>query len=576
LLAELKVRSLGIIDALDWSPESGLNIITGETGAGKSLVASSLKALMDGRLDEASIRHGADLARIEGVFCFASGSLPALAQLLDERGVPLDDGGLVVSGEFRRQGRAVFRLNGSAVPRTTLREAGLLLVDVHAQSEHLALFDRRNHLDYLDAYGGSLPAREHFARLFSELNRLSGELNVLEQAQRERAHREEILGYQVDEIGRACLRDGEEEALIQERQVLAASEKLKALTYETSQALTGEEGVVLSRLHQAREALRRLVSIDPSLKDSLALLEDAYINIQELARDVQGYGERLEFEPNRLDEIDNRLDTIRILKKKYGGSLATVLAHLAQAEGELAEIASSGESRSVLEAQVREVRGEMGRVGDELSQSRTLAAHKLTIATKKELGELGLGQVVFEVKLTHRPDPGGIPLADGIYAYSRTGVDEVEFMVATNPGEPLKPLSEIASTGELSRFTLALKVALAEADQMPVLVFDEIDIGIGGRSGEIVGQKLWRLARHHQVVCVTHLPQIAAYGDVHYMVQKELSGLRTVTRLREVKDAERLKELAAMLGGGTSTKPAAGAAAELWEHAQQWVGKQPL
>jgi len=571
LLAEFKVRSLGIIDELDWSPESGLNVITGETGAGKSLVASALKALIDGRLDESSIRHGAELARMEGVFCFASGDLPVLTSLLSERGISSDENGLVMSGEFRRQGRAVFRLNGSAVPRTVLRDTGRLLVDVHSQSEHLALFDRRNHLDYLDIYGGSTADRERFASLSGELARLSGALGDLEHTQRERAHREEILSYQVDEIKRARLSEGEEEALLQERSVLAASERLKALAYETSQALTGEEGAAVSRMHRAREALRRLVAIDSSLKDALSILDDAYINVQELTRDVQSYRDRLEFDPGRLEEIDTRLEVLRALKKKYGGNVAAVLDYLARAEGELADIASGGESRAVLEEQIRKVKSQMGQLGGKLSQVRTRAGRKLTSAVKKELGELGLGRVVFEVRLERKPDPEGVALPDGVYAFSRTGVDEVEFIVATNPGEPLKPLADIASTGELSRFTLALKVALAEADRTPVLVFDEIDIGIGGRSGEVVGQKLWRLARHHQVICVTHLPQIAVYGNVHYVVRKESAGDRTVTRLKEVKGEARLKELAAMIGGAAPTKSAAEAAAELWERARQWT-----
>ena len=571
MLVELKIKSLGIIDELSWSPADGLNVITGETGAGKSLVASALRALTDGRLDETSIRHGADRAVIEGVFCLAPGSLPVLADLLAEQGVALDDNSLVMSGEFRRQGRAIFRLNGSAVSRATMRVAGRFIADIHSQSDHLALFDRRRHLDYLDIYGESISTREGFAALAGEFARISGELAALEQARRESVHREEILRYQTEEIKRARFCEGEEEALMQERQVLAASEKLKALAYEISQALAGEDEAALSRLLQAREALRKLVSIDVSLKDTLSLLEDAFINVEELTRDVRDYGERLEFDSHRLTDIDNRLEILRSLKKKYGGTAATVLDFLAQAEQELAGIASGGENQTGLEKRLREVKEEMGRLGGELSRKRAQAARNLAAVVKKELGDLGLEQVVFEVRLTRRPDPEGLSMPDGVYAFDRTGVDEAEFVVATNSGEPLKPLADIASTGEVSRFTLALKIALAEADLTPVLVFDEIDIGIGGRSGEVMGQKLWRLARHHQVICVTHLPQIAVYGDVHYRVQKESAGERIVTRLREVKGAERLKELAAMIGGSALIRPAAETAAELWESAQQWM-----
>ena len=574
MLTELKVRSLGIIDELEWSPRKGLNVISGETGAGKSLVASALKALIDGRLEETAIRHGAELARIEGVFCFAPVELPALTDLLTDRGVPLDEDGLVMSGEFRRQGRAVFRLNGNAVPRVVVREAGQFLVDAHSQSEHLALFDRRNHLDYLDIYGNSTVVRERFATLAGELARLVGLLADLDRGQEESAHHTEILNYQTEEIKRARLSEGEEEALTQERQVLTASEKLKALAHGVSQALAGEDMAALTRMHQAREDLRRLVAVDPSLKDSLSLLEDAYINLQELARDVRGYGEGLEFDPGRLDEIDNRLELLRNLKKKYGGTINAVINYLERAEQELTEMFSSGENRATLEEKIRETRGQLGLVGEELSRTRAQAACKLSVAVKQELGDIGLSQVDFEIKLARRPDANGIPLSDGVYAYDRTGMDDVEFMVATNPGEPLKPLANIASTGEVSRFTLAIKVALAEADRTPVLVFDEIDIGIGGRSGEVVGQKLWRLARHHQVICITHLPQIAVYGDAHYRVQKESDGARTVTSLREIEGKERLKELAAMLSGAVPVKPATDTASELWEGARQWMVAQ--
>lgn len=574
MLAELKVNSLGIIDEQTWSPKGGLNVITGETGAGKSLVAFALRTLISGCLEESSIRHGAELARIEGVFCLTSETILALESLLADRGIPLDEGDLVMCGEFRRHGRAVFRINGNAVPRSVVRDVGQLLVDVHSQSEHLALFDRRNHLDYLDIFGGNIPDRERFATLAGEMTRLTGELNALELSQQEGERRREVLGYQVGEIERARLKEGEEETLIQERQVLVASEKLKTLAFEISQALVEEEGAALSHMHQARDSLRRLVATDPSLKDNLVLLEDAYINVQELARDVLEYGERLEFSPSRLEEVDNRLEVLRSLKKKYGGTVAAVLEYQAQAEQDLADIISGGEGRVRLEEGIQEVRRQMGLVGDNLSQSRVRAGHKLAKAVQKELGELGLGQVTFEVGLSRRPDPEGITMPDGAYAFNRTGVDEVEFMVATNPGEPLKPLADIASTGEVSRFTLALKVALAEADQTPILVFDEIDIGIGGRSGEVIGQKLWRLARHHQVVCITHLPQIAVYGDAHYKVRKDSAGERTVTSLGEIEDTVRLGELAAMLGGSVTKQPTVGAAAELWEGARLWVAKQ--
>ncbi len=577
MLVELKVKSLGIIDELVRSLDCGLSVITGETGAGKSLVIDAISALVDGRLDEGAIRYGAEAARLEGVFCLPADRQQGLARLLDDKGVPLDEESLVLSCEFRRQGRAVLRLNGSAVPRALLREVGHLLVDIHGQSEHLALFDRQRHLDYLDSYGHTEAERENFAALAAELSRLQAEIAALDRAQQEKARREEILGYQVAEIKRAALCEGEEEELMRQRQVIASSEKLKSLSYETCQALDGEDGVeaALGRLHRAREAMRRLVAIDPALKEALALLEEAYINIYELSRDVRTYEAGLEFDPRRLEEIDVRLEQIRSLKKKYGGSVAAVQEFLTQAEQELSSLASYAENRSALEGQLLEIESRMGQAAAGLSQTRQRVARKLVAAVKKELGELSLKQVVFEIKIDRRNDADGIPLPDGnCCAFNRNGIDEVEFMVSSNPGEPLKPLAAIASTGEVSRFTLALKVALAEADKTPVLIFDEIDIGVGGRSGEVVGQKLWRLARHHQVICITHLPQIAVYGDNQFSVQKQPEGSRTVSHLAEVKGEARLDELAVMIGGAAPGRPAAATAADLAQRARLWIASQ--
>ncbi len=571
MLSELRVKSFGIIDELAWNPVPGLAVITGETGAGKSLVIDAISALVDGRLEEGAIRSGAGAARLEGVFCLPFDRLPALNQLLEDKGVPLDEGSLIMSCELRRQGRAVLRLNGSAVPRALLREVGHALVDIHSQSEHLSLFDRQNHLDYLDIYGHTIAARDKFADLAAQLARARTALADMERARQDRAHREEILGYQTEEIRRAKIQPGEEEELALQRQKLASTEKLKALAYEATQALDGEEGAALSRIHQAREALRRLAAIDPSLDTSLSLIDEAYVNIQELSRDMRGYEEELEFEPRRLEEIDDRLEILRGLKKKYGGSLEAVQCYLEDAEKELAELADYDESRASMESRIEDLKCRLGDVASELSEARRAAAERLAAAVQKELADLGLGQVTFEVKLERKPDPDGLPLAEGPYAFNRWGVDEVEFLVSTNPGEPMKPLADIASTGEVSRFTLALKVALAEADRTPLLIFDEIDIGVGGRSGEVVGQKLWRLARHHQVICISHLPQIAAYGDAHFSVRKETRGERTVSLLAEVNGEARVNELAAMIGSG---QPAYETAVELVGRARRWAAEQ--
>jgi len=579
VLAEFKIKSFGIIDQIDWSLDAGFNVITGETGAGKSLVIDALEALLDGRLAEESIRFGADAARMEAVFFLSGGKqLPRLMPILEEKGVVSDGDNLVIGCEYRRQGRSILRVNGNAVPRSLLRELGSLLVDIHGQSEHLSLFDRRRHLEYLDTYAHCVEARDAFSDKAAELGRVEQGILNLNQAEKERTHREEILHYQVDEIKRAKLKEGEEEELGSKRQVMASCEKLKALAYEVYQALDGDDGlgaVALSRLNEAARAMAHLVSLDPSLKSQKEALESAIANLQEMARDVRSYEERLEYDPRQLEEIEARLETIHALKKKYGDSIMRINEYLTGAQRELETLASSAEEKGRLEEKRLELKAEMGHLASELSRTRCQAAVKLQAAVKRELAELNMPQVEFEVSIKQMPSEDGLPVPDGQHlAFNKDGVDEVEFMVSTNPGEPLKPLADIASTGEVSRFTLALKVALAEADRTPVLVFDEIDIGVGGRSGDIIGRKLWSLARHHQVICVTHLPQIAVFADRHYSVRKEASGERT-TSLMEILEGEgRVRELAVMLGGAQYSETSIKNARELSQKAQIWTESQ--
>jgi DNA repair protein RecN (Recombination protein N) len=300
-------------------------------------------------------------------------------------------------------------------------------------------------------------------------------------------------------------------------------------------------------------------------------LEEIIHGLEELAREVHSYGDNLNFDPQRLEEVQNRLELLKSLKRKYGGSIKEVLNYLAKAEKELAGLASSGERREQLEAQREQLEKEMGSLASKLSQERIKAALKLAAVVKKELGELSMARVEFVVSVMQEPSPEGIPFPDGkYYKFGSSGADDVAFLASTNPGEPAKALDRIASTGEISRFMLALKSALADADTIPVLIFDEIDIGIGGRSGEVIGRKLWRLSQHHQVICVTHLPQIAAFADAQYRVSKKTTRDRTVSTIESLEGEARFKELAMMIGGTRYTESALKAAGELIEGAEAW------
>jgi DNA repair protein RecN (Recombination protein N) len=561
LLLELSVKNLGIIESIDWSLGRGLNVITGETGAGKSLIIDAVETLLEGKVGEEVIRHGSNEAQIEGIFALPeSEHLKQLRELLDENGLKSDEDNLVISCESKRHGRGIVRVNGHATTRTILRQIGRLLIDIHGQSEHLSLLDTKYHLDFLDAYGHTLELRGSFTEKVAELHKLEQELKVLVDAEKDAARRQEFLRFQLDEIRKAELRPGEEEELEKERTLLSSAEKLKAMSYEAYQALGREDASrgsapALDKLNEALAVMKKLVELDPTLSQQLTSLEEAVYRVEEAAREISAYSGRLEQNPERLEEVESRFEVIKGLKRKYGQTIADILSHLEKTEKELEGISRSSERQAELQQIRAELKTEMGRLASELSAARSAAAEKL----------------VAEVSLTREEAEDGIPLPNGkTYAFNSEGVDVVEFMASTNPGEPVKPITKIASTGEISRFTLALKCALSEVDSIPILIFDEIDIGVGGRSGEIIGKKLWTLAQNRQVICVTHLPQIAAYADAHYNVHKEESGERTVSLLQPLEGEERTKEIAVMLAGPQYTEVSLTDARAVMHRAQTW------
>ncbi len=577
MLFELRVRNLGIIESLDWSLGSGLNVITGETGAGKSLVIDAVETLLEGKVGEEDIRHGSDEAHVEGVFDLPqSEHLKPLRDLLEEKGLKSEEDNLVISCESRRHGRSVLRINGHAVTKAILHQVGSLLIDIHGQSQHLSLLDTKYHLDFLDAYGHTLELRKSFTSKSAELHKLEGELKELAEAEKDAARRQEFLHFQLDEIKKAELKPGEEEALDKERTLLSSAEKLKEMSFQAYQALCKEDSSrgsapAMDKLNEALAVMKKLVELDPSLGQHLSSLEDAVYKVEEAAREINAYGGSLEHNPARQEEVEARFEVIKGLKRKYGQSIADILNFAEKTEKELEGISRSSERQAELEKARSELKVDMGKIAAELSAARTEAAEKLVAEVKKELRDLNLELVDFQVSLAREKVEDGIPLLDGkTYAFTGDGVDVVEFMASTNPGEPVKPITKIASTGEVSRFTLALKCALSEVDSVPILIFDEIDIGVGGRSGEVIGRKLWDLARNRQVICVTHLPQIAAYADAHYNVHKEESGDRTVSLLQPVEGEERTKEIAVMLGGPQYTEVTLTDARGVMHRAQTW------
>ena len=580
MLLELRVRDFGIIEKIDWQLDSGLNVITGETGAGKSLVIDAVEALLTGKINDMDIRYGAAETFIEAAFCLEEdGTAEKIRSLLADNGIEAEKT-LILSGELRRQGRSTFRLNGRAIARGVLEQVGDLLIDIHGQSEHLSLLNKNSHLNFIDSYAHTLSLREQFSVKAAELYEIGHELNTLIEKEKESARQAEFLRFQIEEIRRAELKEEEEEALEKEQIRLVSSEKLKKASYEAYQAIYGDDNTTpyssaLEKLNEAIQSLESLSEIDDTLKPQLDCLQEALGGIEEAARDIRKYNEQLEYDPQRLAEVDDRFELIRNLKRKYGDTIASTLGYLSKAESQLEEIGSYEERENDLQERHTLLKSEMGELAARLSKSRKEAAQKLVGVVQNELAELNMSGVIFDISINQSPSQDGLLYPDGnCYVFNRDGADMVEFRTSTNPGEPLKPLEIIASTGEMSRFMLALKSALAEADRIPVLIFDEIDIGVGGRSGDVVGKKLWRLACGRQAICVTHLPQIGAFADSHFSVQKIATGERTMSIIEKLDDNEHLNEMAVMLAGPNYTEATRQSASELIKEAVLWKQAQ--
>ncbi len=552
MLSELRIENFAIIDHLELTLGPGLVVFTGETGAGKSILVDAVELLLGGRAEAVFIRQGAERAIIEGIFLIPPEIRDPLRALLEPEGLFDDPEMVVLARELRANGRHLARINGRIVPLSLLKQVGQWLVDVHGQSEHLSLFRVREHVILLDRYAEAGPLLEAYRQVYRRWQQVTAELERLRRLDREAVQRADLLRYQIEEITAANLQEGEEEALREERTRLANAEKLAELARQALLLLdegTPEVPPVSDLVGEAAEALDTLARIDPTQAAQAETLNQTLETLGEVARDLRDYLERIEFNPRRLNAVEERLALIENLKRKYGATIAEILAYAEQARQELESITHAEERIAELEAERQRLEAELARRGLELAQARRRAAEHLSRAIEAELADLRMKGARFEVGFTRRPDPQGLPLPDGErVAFDANGIESVEFLLAPNPGEGLKPLAKIASGGETSRLMLALKRVLAQADRTPTLIFDEIDQGIGGRLGAVVGEKLWRLARHHQVLCITHLPQLAAFGDLHFRVHKEVLGDRTVTRVERIEGEERVRELAQMLG----------------------------
>lgn len=572
MLSELHVSNFAIIDDLRLTFDPGFNVLTGETGAGKSIIIDAVDMLLGGKAGQEVIRAGEDLTQIEGVFALEPHLAGTLTPLLEQEGLDGDDPAqLVLSRELRRGGRTVARVNGRAVALAVLNEIGDRLVDIHGQTDHLSLMRPREHVNLLDRYAGLMTQREQVTGDVRRLSAVRKELASLRRDQRELARRIDLLTFQVEEISAAALEPGEDEVLEGERRRLSNAEQLTRLAESARSYLdqgSDEQAGAVDLLSDAAGKLARLVAIDPDAGDMLDAAEALNDQLAELARSLEAYAEGIEFNPERLAEVEERLNLIFNLRRKYGDTIPDIIGFGERALAELDRLNNAEVRTGELEAEEERLLVAIGARGATLSTARRSAAVRMAAEVVRELADLRMERARFDVDFRWKEaDDGALVTAsdapDGVtagrYAFDTSGLDQVEFFVSANPGEPLKPLVKVASGGETSRLMLALKTVLGRADETPTLIFDEIDVGIGGRVGSIVGRKLWELAARkqqqgagHQVLCITHLPQLAGYGDSHFVVRKLVIDQRTRTDVINLRDEARVEELAAMLGSNSS------------------------
>ena len=558
MLQELRIKNFAIIDELDLSFSKGFNILTGETGAGKSIILNAVQLLLGDRASEELIRSSEEEASVEALFDISEnrevkGRIHEKGQRLS--GVEERDS-LLVRRVISRSGRGKAFINGNLATLGMLSEIGEELLSIYGQHEHQSLQRVDTHIDILDEFGELMELREEFQNLFQRFTSLSQELERIRGEKERREKERELRTFQSKEIEKAGIRIGEEEALKEEKRVLTHAKKLTDFANASEEVLYSTEGSAIERIQSVLHQGKEMATIDPSLSPIFKNLDGALIQLEEVALALRDYSKRIEVNPGRLEEIENRLEEIDRLKRKYGSTEADILRFKEEVDETLSTFTSDEERLSRLEGEIGPLREEMTQRAQKLSRERKRVASELKRSVEKELATLGMKKTTFQVRIDDQ-------------ALSHTGQDRIEFLISANIGEEVKPLAKIASGGELSRIMLAMKRILAIIGGRQVLIFDEVDAGIGGAIAEVVGRKLRELSKHHQVICVTHLPQIACFADRHHSVKKEVKSGRTVTVVDPLEKEARVDEIARMLGGVKVTEKTRAHAQEMMENARK-------
>jgi len=558
MLLELRIKNFAIIDELNLSFSKGLNILTGETGAGKSIILNAVHLLLGDKATEEWIRSSEEEASVEAIFDISENA--EVKKRLKDKTPHLqgegEESSLLIRRVISRSGRGKVFINGNLATLGVLAESGEGLLSIYGQHEHQSLQRVETHVDILDEFGKLLGLREEFQKQYQEFVSLSGEVERI-RAERERRTKErELMVFQSKEIEASRIQPGEEKSLKEERGILNHAKKLMDFAHVSEETIYSEEGSAIERIQKILSQGREMAAIDPSLSQLLKSLESTLIQLEDITLALRDYSRRVEVNPVRLEEIENRLEEIDRLKRKYGSTIEEVLSFKHRMEKALESFTSDEERLSQLERLLDPLQQTVNGLAKKLSDERKKVALELKKSVEKELGSLGMRKTVFEIRM----DP--LPL-------SLIGVDRVEFLISPNVGEEVKPLAKIASGGELSRMMLAMKRILAEVGGRQVLIFDEVDSGIGGAMAEVVGKKLRELSRHHQVICVTHLPQIASFADQHHSVRKEVKAGRTLTLVDRLNQEAIVDEIARMLGGVKVTEKTRAHAQEMIENAKK-------
>jgi len=563
MLKTLYIKNFALIDELTIEFGSGLNIITGETGAGKSILIGALGVVLGERANQELIRAGADKAIIEAVIDATNNE--RVKSLLTEHQHEFRDE-MILRRELSIKGQSRCFINDSPATLALLKAAGELSIDLHGQHEHQSLLRVDTHLRFLDEYGGLGGLLEEYHTQLEALRQSKKKLESLQQQEKTLLEKKALLEFQIREIDAIAPEENEEEALITEQNVLENSEKLFSETSHIHEILYGADDAVHNRLVQVRNLLQDLARIDKSFSEPAADAHSAQVLVDEITKFVQSYNSRLEFNAERLEEVRERLVALQMLKRKYGegNSLQKVLSYRKKIGEELSVATNFHEEISKIEKSVKQARGALSEIAIRLSQKRREVSKRLSRTVVEELAKLGIPNAKFEVAFKHEEHPAGDIFYEGKhYTALSNGLDHIEFKLSTNLGEEPKPLVKVASGGEISRVMLALKSVLAKSDRLPILVFDEIDTGISGKIAQTVGLSMKELSRYHQIIAITHLPQIAALADVHFRVRKESDNGRTVSRVEQLSHEEHQYEVARLLSGASVTEATLKSAQEL-------------